>query len=238
MDQENVYNAPPFGAPMSNFMQAGNISLTPTLEIPAEEFTDEIPIGESPPSSSAQTGFPPFGSTPPTTVAQTTNQEKYQIVDLFWMINPGLYAQPPRLVQGQAQFVVLSYNISFGNLRVSFFNVSQNSIQNNVVFLNNMQRTVSGTIYPASAFCAFNSPRIATVCLEQLFQSTGADWQQNRPVCKIEKNENKIRFTIEDSKSGKYFYDFENWQKDAFLYACQFAYTTGMYLNGLNKINK
>lgn len=147
-----------------------------------------------------------------------------------------MYSQPPKIIQGQAQFVVLSYNISFGNLRVSFFNLTNNSIQNNVVFLNNMQRTVSGTIYPASAYCIFNTPRISTVCLEQLFQSTGAEWQQNRPVCKVEKHESKIRLTIEDNKFGKFFYDFENWQREAFLYSCQFAFTTGMYLHGQNMI--
>ena len=46
------------------------------------------------------------------------------------MINPKFYkkVQP---IQNEAHFVVVSFNISFGNLRVSFFNLTNNSIQNN-----------------------------------------------------------------------------------------------------------
>lgn len=163
-----------------------------------------------------------------------SQQVKYQIFDIFWLFYPGLFVQPPKLTIGQAHAAIISFNIAFGNLRVSLYNITQDTFKNNVAFLSNMQRLVSGTIYPSSAFSIYNSPRISTICIEQLIQSTGADWQQNRPICRVDKAETKIRITIDDSRNGKYFYDFEGWQRDAFLYACQFAYTKGLYLHALN----
>jgi hypothetical protein len=226
MNEQFDPSTPPFGAPLPNFVQVGNNKIV-------DDFASETTSTKSEDEVS-NFGQPFIGITPAQN--QISEKQKYQIVDLFWMINPNLYAQQPKIVQGQAQFVVISYNISFSNLRVSFFDIAPGAIQNNVVFLNNMQRTVSGTIYPASAFCAVNRPRISTICLEQLFKATGEDWQQSRPKCLIEKNEEIIRFTIDDAKNGKYFYDFVGWQRDAFLYACQFCYTTGLYLHGLNML--
>ncbi len=232
----NQYEIPPFGAPIANFMQTG--SNAPIIE-PTEEFNED-PINAEQPISNNEPN-PTFVGSPPFANQSTLNQNqstKYQIIDLFWLINPVLYTQPQKLIQNQAQFVVISYNISFGNLRISFFNIGQGAIQGSSVFLNNMQRITSGTIYPASAFCINNNVRISTVCVEQMFKSTGEDWQQSRPKCTVEKNENLIRLTIEDQKSGKYFYDFMHWQREAFIYACQFCYTTGMYLHGLNSVNR
>ena len=230
----DTYDAPPFGAPMSSFIQTGANAPFSTAEEKIEDFS-EAEAGTIPEQVNPlmPNGSMPFAGPIP---AQTQTTSKYQIFDIFWLFNPGLNVQPPRLVQGQAHVAIISFNISFGNLRISFFNVTQNSIRQNVAFLNNMQRLVSGTIYPSSAFCIYTSPRIATICIEQLFQSTGAEWQQNRPICKVEKNEQKIRVTIKDQKVGKYFYDFEEWQRDAFLQSCLFTYTTGMYLHGLNQI--
>ncbi len=99
-----------------------------------------------------------------------------------------------------------------------------------------MKRLISGTIYPSSAFSIASNPKISTICIEQLFQSTGADWQQNRPICTVIKDERLIRLIIEDRNNGKFYYDFIGWQRDAFLHACQFAYTTGLTLHGLNQL--
>jgi len=234
----------PFGTPPVGFMQTGNqqVSLDPPIAAVDSPFESH----ESPQqnidtvSDDFSKEFKPqsqdimnLGFTKPFENKETP---KYAIVDMFWLINQKFYKkiQP---TQNEAHFVVISFNISFGNLRVSYFNLTNKSIQNNIVYLENLKRTVTGTIYPATAFNAFCSPRISIMCLEQLFrQIPGATWQSERPVCKIEKNEAKLRFTIADPKNGTYFFDFEDWQYHAFLKALEFTYTKGFELSALQHL--
>lgn len=234
----------PFGVPPTVFMQTGNQTLTndipPNFE--NEPNQPEVNAYNSDINSYDSGGnigtpelqFPPPFSTPTSNVQNKSN--KYQIVDIFWLLNQKYYNNDKPLQEHEAQFVVVSFNITFNNLRVSFFNLTQGSIQGNVAFLSKMQRTVSGTIYPASAFHVVNDIRISKICLEQLWQATGEAWQQNRPICKIEKNEKIIRLTIQDNQNGTYFYDFTGWQREAFIYACQFVYTTGLFLCAQNAL--
>jgi len=242
MSGEN--NSVPFGTPPVGFMQTGNQpfetsgSTGPIIEA---QFDNNPP--ETPPMET--TGVDPFASTTalgptdftPAPVPATNTQQKYKIVDLFWLLNPKLYTNPrPALGTNEAHFTILSFNLDFGNMRVAFFNLTNNSIQGNILYLDNCKRTVSGTIYPATCFNAFHSPRLSTTCLEQLFkQIPGANWQQERPVCTIQKNEEKIRFTVKDPKFGEFFYDFISWQREAFLHACNFAFTKGFEILAQSK---
>jgi hypothetical protein len=232
MSEDNI----PFGTPPVGFMQTGNqqVSLDPPVAAIGSIFeteTVESPSLVEKPTTEPQK-FPQFDETETLSdyKSQINQTTKYAIFDMFWLINQKFYkkVQP---AQNEAHFVVISFNMSFGNLRVSYFNLTNNSIQNNIVYLENLKRTVSGTIYPATAFNAFATQRLSTICLEQLFrQIPGANWQLERPVCKIEKNESKLRFTIADPKNGTYFYDFEDWQYHAFLKALEFTFTKGFEL--------
>jgi len=219
----------PFSTPPAAFVQTGN-----------QVTVDETPFGvsETDPFATATPVPGPFGAAPTDPFSgappvhnnyQPQEKTKYQILDMFWMLNQ---KQP---AQGEAHFVVISYNISFGNLRISFFDRTANSIQGNIAYLDNFKRTVSGTIYPATAFNVSKSPSVSTTCLEQLFkQIPGANWQQERPVCVVQKNQDLIRFTVKDPKYGTYIYDFTGWQREAFIYACEFAYTEGFKLMSQN----
>jgi len=220
-------NTIPFGTPPVGFIQTGNQQFETPQHVSGNPFDEPSPTISTPEMSTpVSDSFTELFQQP----APVQNQQKYKIIDLFWLINSKFYAkQQP--VQSEAHFVIISFNIDFGNLRISFFNLTNNSIQGNIVYLENLKRLVSGTIYPATAFNTYNSQRLAITCLEQLFrQIPGAQWQQERPVCTIEKNEEKIRFIVKDPKYGSYFYDFTGWQRDAFLHACKFTFTKGFEL--------
>jgi len=232
MNGEN--SSVPFGTPPVGFMQTGNQAFETTGVISNESFDAAVSTGVTTSNEyPGASGVDPFASSTSEFIQPTApTKQKYAIVDLFWLINPKFYANPKQQpAQNEAHFVILSFNIDFGNMRVAFLNLTNNSIQGNVVYLENLKRLVSGTIYPATAFNIFNSARLTTTCLEQLFrQIPGATWQQERPVCIVEKDEAKIRFMIKDPKNGNYFYDFIGWQREAFLYACNFAFTKGFEL--------
>ena len=231
-----------FGTPPVGFMQTGNQSFDAPTTGSDAPFSDGIspegvaPVGFTAASDANMTDLFATGASAPDfqPPAQTT-PAKYRIVDMFWLINPKFYAkQQP--IQSEAHFVILSFNLDFGNMRIAFFNLTNNSIQNNIIYLENLKRLVTGTMYPATAFNVFNSARLSITCLEQLFrQIPGANWQQERPVCTVEKDETKIRFAIKDPKNGNYFYDFTGWQREAFLHACNFSFTKGFEISAQSK---
>ena len=227
-ENNNPFDAPP----TSFFVQSGNQTI---VDSPQENSTlvpqENSPLETSPPDIFSN----PF-SNANLPAQQDDTKQQYVIVDLFWLINPKFYLkQQP--IQGESHVTIISFNASFGNLRISCFDLTNKSIQGNLIYLENLKRTVTGTIYPATAFNIYNSPRIATICLEQLFkQIPNATWQQERPVCTVEKNEEKIRLSIKDPKNGNYFYDFIGWQRDAFQYACQFICTKGYELSAHQQI--
>jgi len=239
MNGEN--NTVPFGVPPAGFIQTGNqaFEAPSSFDQPSDFHMNEPVMNATEfqtPAGGSDVPFSPFENPFSSTAAeqdtatQVQTGQKYNIVDLFWLINPKFYIkQQP--VQGEAHFVIISFNVDFGNLRVSLFNLTNNSIQGNIVYLENLKRLVAGTIYPATAFNVYHSPRVRLTCLEQLFrQIPGAQWQQGRPVCTVEKNQEKIRFSVRDPKVGTYFYDFVSWHREAFLHACLFCITDGFKL--------
>jgi hypothetical protein len=232
MTDENITEVP-FGS----FMQAGDkVFETPGSADLQNQQSESILFGSPPPqeTSIGQTpGFGPFGGSLSTNTQD--QQSKYKIFDLFWLINPKFYEQK-QPIQSEAHVAIISYNVDFGNLRLTYYHLTKDSIIKNLIFYENLKRLVSGTIYPAAAFNICNSTPLSMTCMEQLFKQTGESWQQERPVCTAEKQNNALRFTISDPKYGKYFYDFTNSQFKAFLYACNFVYTEGFRLMGQKKL--
>ena len=165
---------------------------------------------------------------------QNNNQPKYKIIDLFWLLNSKIEGTSEgNPDQNEAQFVSISYNIQFGNLRISFFNIPQGAIQKHVVFYNKLQRLTTGTVYASGSFRLLESKTgDSFTCLEQLFQETGQDWQSQRPMCTFAFADNITRLTIQDPASGIYFYDFVGWQKNALIECCKFATSRGLELSG------
>jgi hypothetical protein len=166
----------------------------------------------------------------------------YHIIDLFWMINPklGVLEMPGE----EAHFCQVSYNIDFGNIKITLFKIPNGALHGHVLFLMSLIRLTSGTIYPSSLFKLHYECKklergkepIEFTCLEQLIYNTGEQWQSNRPVCTFRIN-NTITLTITDKNSGFYYYEFSGWQKEAILHSAEFATNKGYLLTGQQNIN-
>lgn len=184
------------------------------------------PKPQSIPQSSTPVGATGGGNTFQTgnsTPAQAEN--KYQILNMFWMINPKAYNNGAFL-DGEVHFTSISYNVNFGNLRVELANMTQESIVGQMICLNKVNRLVSATLYPTASFQIVSGiPEV--FCMEQIITYTGADWQKNLKPAKITQSEAGIVLSIDS-----HCYEFSGWQKDAFLYSCKFALNQGLVLSG------
>lgn len=183
-------------------------------------------------------------------IEEKSNVPKYHIMDMFWMFNPkysNVINGKDKFNDNESHFVNISYNMDFGNLRISFYQVPNGAIHNSTVFLQKLIRLTAGTIYPSSCFNISNNSKTSEFsCIEQLVSNTNQQWEKERPIVHInkyhdEKNINLlgIRMTIFDIITNKtFYYDFYDSQLEMLKHACNFAYNDGFKLLGTNIINK
>lgn len=208
---------------------------------------DEIPMDCYPEVCSAPSNQVAYGQpmSYPITQHQEVQQPQqqiqkstYHIMDLFWLINSN-YKNKELLKDGEAEFITVSFNMDFGNLRIAMYSIPEDALHQNVVFQQSLKRLVAGTIYPASCMkitsqCNSDNP---IVCMEQLITNTGEQWQRERPITVVHKSDELIKVEIIDpSANNKFFFNFSNWQLESFINACQFVYTQGFQLHGQNII--
>lgn len=152
-------------------------------------------------------------------------------------MNPKCEDQEPKFENGEAQFIAISYNITFGNLKVTMFNIPQGAIQGHVLFYNNLQRLTTGTVYNGSCGKLIHSPGdIEFTCLEQLFANTGQDWQTQRQMCSFIRKDNKTKLSIKDPTNGTFWYSFTEWQQQLLIDCCKFCINEGTLLTGQLKL--
>jgi len=167
----------------------------------------------------------PFGNSLPST---SPEQQKYQILNLFWLINPKAYSNAP-LLDGEVHFTSISYNVNFGNLRIELGTMSNESIVGQMICLNKVNRILSATVYPTAMFQLVSGcPEV--FCMEQIINYTNADWQNKLKPAKFATSESgSIVLTIDSN-----CYEFVEWQKEALLYSCKFGLGQGLLLSGEN----
>ncbi len=91
-------------------------------------------------------GNKPFGNTP-------TNQpeaRRYAMIDFYWILNDKLLNNTP-LGNGESPICVLSYNATFGNMRIEFRNIKDDSYHGTAIVHTNCPRITSFNIYPEEA---------------------------------------------------------------------------------------
>jgi len=176
-------------------------------------------------------GAAPKGNAPAFQTNKTEN--KYSILNMFWLINPKIYEKDAAWVPNETHFVALSFNINFGNLRVEVCNMTNESIKDQLICLNKIQRLASGTVYPTALFqLVCKAPEV--ICYEQIVNYDGSDWQTKiNPVSFVTTSNGNIILNV-----GKYSYEFTTWQKEALLYSAKFSLNQGMVLSGENTIKR
>ncbi|HKL43794.1 MAG TPA: hypothetical protein VJ892_00780 [Candidatus Absconditabacterales bacterium] len=160
-------------------------------------------------------------------------KSKYNIFDMFWLVNEDIFEDINKLEENQVHFISISYNMDFGNLKLTLCNLTEEAIDNHVLFRQHMTTLISGTIYPSSAFRILNSNEHEIICMEQLINKTGEAWQKERPMVQVNKYDSKYECIIINPLNNKsYKYIFKDWQKNAFEHSLKYIYNEGFQLRG------
>ena len=174
---------------------------------------------------------------------------KYHIMELFWFMNPLYITNLDDIELSQAHFCTISFNIDFGNMKVTFYKIPNGALEGHKIYLMSCQRMTSVSIYPSALFKLIRSETdfrsssmladeirpVVVTCMEQMIFKTGEQWQQERPIAIFETDAN-IKLRIKDPKYGESYYIFQNWQKDALIHAAKFILNEGLSLTGKNII--
>jgi hypothetical protein len=182
-------------------------------------------------------------------VVKTNHNKNYiKMIDMFWLLNEKFVNSKNGVIgRNEAHFVMISYNIIFGNLRISYHSVDNETIQGNIVYSDSLRKKtlVVGTIYPASLF-KLGALQVGQSfrCIEQLFTKTGEPWQKNRPITDVKReilkdNKDTIIITIYNRENNtSSYYEFSGWQKEALIHSARFAITSGFELTGQHVLNR
>jgi len=202
-------------------------------ELPEPDFITNTEDNEFINNTSTPENMQNFNTNPPMI------KSKYNIFDMFWLINEDVFEDLNKLEENEAHFISISFNIDFGNLKITLCNLTEEAIDDHVLFRQNMETLISGTIYPSSAFRILKSKEKSIICMEQLINKTGEKWQKERPMIQINKGNDYYECVVTNPLTKEnYKYVFRDWQKDAFEECLKYIYTNGLQLRGNQCLKK
>ena len=185
------------------------------------------------------------------------NNTKYNMITLFWLLHE--QKETFKHIPNYSDFITLTYNIDFGNLRIELLKLNEESNINNCVFLTSSPKLINCTIYPSSAFkivsefASFKNRILANPteettlkigCIEELINNTNEQWQFERPITSVylQYSNNTICITIEVisgiNKEVIYYYSFVGWQIDCFISSLTYIFQDGFRLRGQKILNR
>ncbi|MEM4385244.1 MAG: hypothetical protein QXD03_01715 [Candidatus Anstonellales archaeon] len=132
-------------------MVKGNLDITKnpfdfTIDDSNNPFEDVVIM-----TTNTDSGDINFDEEPNSTVVvqQSDQQRKYNIIDIFWMVNEKL-TDNQTLSEDEAAYCVIGFNATFGNMRVEFRKQGQNKL--NYIVQSQCPRITSFNIYSEEAF--------------------------------------------------------------------------------------
>ena len=121
-------------------------------------------------------------------IITTTPKYEANFIDLYWLFNNSVinsfrYNTKHNIHPNHAHGITISYNVTYGNLRIVFYNIKPSAIQNHIIFKNNLEQITKVTIYPSTA-CKMLSHDHNTILninklttgIEQLIDKTNDSW--------------------------------------------------------------
>lgn len=151
--------------------------------------------------------------------------KKYNIVDLYWLINHKLFVNE-KLNPNECQLLILGYNADFNNLRVAFLESNAKTFNESSILKYEAKQVTSINIFSEVAQqIIYNTSKGRNAKIsnfERIFSANmSGDWKPNTSQIEIEiaKQEIVIRTT---TNNKTYSYTFLDWQLQAFLNALKF----------------
>lgn len=176
---------------------------------------------------------------PPSTPPQYT-PKKYHILDLVMFENNDIH-QPTSESDIEyviPDFVSVSFNLDFGNLRIQLSSILPDSYVDNVIFKRNFKQLTSCTIYPtymSQILCNPCNSDVIVTCKDQLYGQEQKQWERELSQLTIVDKpiESELEIFVHDKiHKTNLYYKFKDWQYTEFKRCLSFGVSEGRVLRG------
>ena len=143
-----------------------------------------------------------------------TAKRKYKFVQMYWLINPKLFAQQ-QLVAGEAPLIEISYNVDYSNVRISFIKTNQNTFDATSIRVQNTDRQTTVNIYAETADQILFHLEKGIPGQIQVFErmiQINASWSPNKSIFSINQDGSVTLTTQPANAQSTHSYVFTGWQ--------------------------
>lgn len=216
------------------------------FESSTEEDTEIIDFG-SPEPDNPFDGGPSLFPTDTTTSHQSVSQQhssqkeyikKYNIVDLYWLVNQKLF-NSEKLNKDEVALLIIGYNADFNNLRIAFHDVSAKTFNETSILKHETKQITTVNIFSETAQkILFNVHtkkfKDEFSNFERIFTASSGnnDWKPNPTQIEMNIPNNIILKT--KFNNNIYSFTFLDWQIQAFLNAMKFMTNGDAWKASLN----
>lgn len=205
------------------------------FETQTEEVTDTFEFGSPEPDNPFDGGVSLFPTNNPTPTQQPVSQQnsaqkeyikKYNIVDMYWLINQKLFNNE-KLNKDEVALLTIGYNADFNNLRFVFYEANPKTFNETSILKHETKQITSVNIFSETAQkILFNvhSKKFKDEFsnFERVFTASSGtnDWKPNPTQIEMNIPSNIILKT--KFNNAIYSFTFLDWQIQAFLNAMKF----------------
>jgi hypothetical protein len=206
---------------------------------PAQQQQTDAPFGGTPSFSPPPAPFPQnnkgggnqygsnnFGNNNGGGFGNNNNNGKrrYKFVQMYLLINPKLFAK--QQLEGESPLLDISYNVDYGNLRLTFCNINQNTFDSTSIKVQNVERTTVVNLYPEVAeqllYNLENWKPNQIQAFERMIQSN-ANWSPNATYFTIDPTNQTVSVNSKPANSNNISkYVFSEWQLNALINSLKF----------------
>lgn len=150
-------------------------------------------------------------------------KRKYKFVQMYLLINNKLFAN--QSLNNESGIMEISYNVDYGNLRLSFCSPNQNTFDRTSIKIQNMERQTTINIYPEVAENILHSVEQWKTNQFQIFErmiQSSANWSPNSSIVRIDGNNKSVAIHTKASNGNAYMYIFTDWQLNALINSLKF----------------
>lgn len=174
-----------------------------------------------------------FASTNNSTPVSST---KYNIIDLFWMINFKIYTNNP-LSNGEVHILTLGFNADYLNLRVGFRVAENNAFSQNAINIQNTKLVSTINLFPETCQMVKSFKKSGTTIpvFERVFKSDS--WTPNSSNITWNKDDT-ISIICTDNRNNSHSFVIQNFQIQMFESALDFMTNGNAFNLAMNAIFK
>jgi len=154
-------------------------------------------------------------------------KRKYKFVQMYVLVNSKLFANLP--LNGECAIMEITYNVDYGNLRLSFGNGKKETFDKTSIKLLNIDRITTVNVYPEVAEQILYNIDLEKGTwsdtqihmFERMLQGN-ANWSPNQTIIKINGNDQTISIATQPSNGNTQSFTFSTWQVNALINSLKF----------------